>query len=76
MPEGKHRKIKVLMKLWVGQRHVVSCADRENGEVPCQNGLLWFNPSQQPSPMQLLTQSSTSRTGERIIRIKAKELMG
>lgn len=59
LPEVKHRKIKVLIKLWVGQRHAVSCANWENGEIPYQKRLLWFNPGQQSSPMQLLLQSST-----------------
>lgn len=31
--EGKDRKIQVLIKLWVGQRHAVSCADWEKGEI-------------------------------------------
>lgn len=57
--QRENRKIKILIKLRVGQRHTASCADQENGELPCQKGLLGFNPNQQPSPMQLLTQSST-----------------
>lgn len=35
----------------------------------------WFNPSQQPSPRQPLAHSPTSRTRERIRKVKGRNLM-